>query len=71
MKKFLWILVAVAFVNPVFGAEAKDEHAKSDKKVESSDKASSERSEKESVGKGVLSEKVDACINERPEAKTK
>jgi hypothetical protein len=69
MKKFLFALVAVAFLSPAFAEEKKEEHAATDTKTEATDKKASERTEKEAVGKGDLSKKLDACLTARPAAK--
>ncbi|NBX92697.1 MAG: hypothetical protein EB078_05980 [Proteobacteria bacterium] len=69
MKKFLLGLVAVAFLSPVFAEEKKDDHASTGTKTEATEKKSSERAEKEASAKGELSKKLDACLNERPQAK--
>ena len=71
MKKFLLVLVAVAFLSPAFAEDKKDEHAASDKKVESTDKKGAERAEKDSADKSELSKKVDACLKDRPEKAAK
>jgi len=71
MKKFLFVLVAVAFLSPSFAEDKKDEHATSDKKVESSEKKGTERTEKDAAGKSELSKKIDACLKDRPEKAAK
>lgn len=70
MKKFLFVLVAVAFLSPSFADEKKD-HASSDKKVESTDTKGTERSEKSTAGKTEISKKIDACLKDRPEKAAK
>ncbi|NBX75999.1 MAG: hypothetical protein EBQ92_05550 [Proteobacteria bacterium] len=71
MKKFLLVLVTVAVLSPAFAEEKKDEHATSDKKVESTEKKGAERAEKDSADKSELSKKVDACLKDRPEKAAK
>jgi len=71
MKKFLLVLVAVAFLSPSFAEEKKDDHAGADKKVESTEKKGAERGEKGSAEKSELSKKVDACLKDRPEKASK
>ena len=71
MKKFLWVLVAVVCLSPSFADEKKDDHASSEKKVETPAKKGSERSEGESSGKGELAKKIDACLKDRPATSAK
>lgn len=71
MKKFLWVLAVVAFISPSFAEEKKEDHASSDKKVESAGKKSTERTEGEAAGKGELAKKIDACLKGRPETAPK
>ena len=71
MKKWIFAVVAVLAVSPVFTEEAKTEHKSSEKKVEGSDKAGAERAKKDEVSKSDLSKKLDACLAERPAATDK
>jgi len=66
MKKWILILVAVVGFSPSFADEAKTEHKGSDKKVESSEKATADRAKKDEAAKSDLSKKLDACLAERP-----
>ena len=75
MKKWIFAVVAVLAVSPVFTEEAKTEHKSSEKKVEGaiegSEKAGAERAKKDEVSKSDLSKKLDACLAERPAATAK
>jgi len=71
MKKWIFAVVAVLAISPVFGEEAKTEHKSAEKKAEGTEKAGAERAKKEEVSKSDLSKKLDACLAERPAATEK
>jgi len=71
MKKWLWAIAIVGFLNPVFADVKEDDHQQKDKNPKAAENGSGERAKKDSVKTDDLSQKINACLNARPEEKSK
>lgn len=71
MKKWLWTLAVVGLLNPVFADVKDSDHEDKEASAKSSESASGERAKKESVQTDDLAQKINACLNGRPDEKSK